>query len=357
MPKESPCFFLGANSPKGFYSKFDQLFNYKDRCRSVLIKGGPGTGKSTVLKKAAAVLKDKGLSTELIYCTADTDSLDAVITADGAFSMLDATLPHAVEPKYPGAYEETLDLSTCWDKAVLKNNMAKIITLFDTNRELHAKARKYIAAAAELLDEAARLSAETLSPEKITHTASRICAREFGKKRRRPGSEKLRFLSAGTDKGVTMFRNTPKILCDKIYVIDDDCGAASRIFMNTVRRMALDYGFDIITCRCGIFPSEKNEHIFIPEVRLGVMTSIRRQPGSEQPYRMNDAKRFFAETQAGRAKLRIRFCLRTAAQLLDEAAAFMKEAKTVHDRLEEKYIAAMDFEKVGEKTAEFLATL
>ena len=64
-----------------------------------------------------------------------------------------------------------------------------------------------------------------------------------------------------------------------------------------------------------------------------------------------------AEKQAGRAKLRIRFCLRTAAQLLDEAAAFMKEAKTVHDRLEEKYIAAMDFEKVGEKTAEFLATL
>ena len=154
-----------------------------------------------------------------------------------------------------------------------------------------------------------------------------------------------------------MFRNTPKILCDKIYVIDDDCGAASRIFMNTVRRTALDYGFNIITCRCGIFPSEKNEHIFIPEIRLGFMTSNRRHPVTEQPYRMIHAKRFSAEKQAGRAKLRIRFCLRTAAQLLDEAAAFMKEAKTVHDRLEEKYIAAMDFEKVGEKTAEFLATL
>ncbi len=357
MPKESPCFFLGANSPKGFYSKFDQLFNYKDGCRSVLIKGGPGTGKSTVLKKTAAVLKEKGLSTELIYCTADTDSLDAVITADGSFSMLDATLPHAVEPKYPGAYEETLDLSVCWDKAVLKNNAAKITALFDVNRGLHAKARKYIAAAAELLDEAARLSAETLLPEKIVRTASRICAREFGKRHRRSGSEKLRFLSAVTDKGVTMFQNTPKILCDKIYVLEDDCGAASRIFMNTVRRIALDYGFDIITCRCGIFPGEKNEHIFIPEIRLGFMTSNRRHPVLAQPYRVIHAKRFSSEKQTGKSKLRIRFCLRTAAQLLDEAAAFMKEAKTVHDRLEEKYIAAMDFEKVGEKTAEFLATL
>lgn len=83
MTKESPCFFLGANGPKGFYSKFDQLFNYKEGCRCVLLKGGPGTGKSTVLKKMAAVLNQKGLSTELIYCTADTDSLDAVITEDG----------------------------------------------------------------------------------------------------------------------------------------------------------------------------------------------------------------------------------------------------------------------------------
>lgn len=357
MQKESPCFFLGANSPKGFYSRFDQLFNYKEGCCSVLIKGGPGTGKSTVLKKAAAVLKDKGVSTELIYCTADTDSLDAVITADGAFSALDATLPHAAEPKYPGAYEEILDLSACWNGAVLKSNMAKITALFDANRELHAKARKYIAAAAELLEEAARLSAETLSPEKIVRTASRICTREFGKKRRRRGSEKLRFLSAVTDKGVFMFRDTPRILCDRIYVMEDDCGAASRIFMNTVRRTALDYGLDIITCRCGIFPGEKNEHIFIPEMRLGFMTSNRRHPFAEQPYRVIHAKRFSAEKQAGKSKLRIRFCLRTAAELIDEAAAFMKEAKAVHDRLEQEYIAAMDFEKVSEKTEEFIASL
>ena len=60
------------------------------------------------MKKAAAVLKEKGREPELIYCTADTDSLDAVITPDGSFVILDATLPHAVEPKYPGAYETTV---------------------------------------------------------------------------------------------------------------------------------------------------------------------------------------------------------------------------------------------------------
>ncbi len=357
MTKESPCFFLGANGPKGFYSKFDQLFNYKEGCRCVLLKGGPGTGKSTVLKKTAAVLNQKGLSTELIYCTADTDSLDAVITEDGRFCALDATLPHAVEPKYPGAYEETLNLSDCWNSGVLKEKTEKIIYLFDRNRALHAKARKYIAAAGELLEEAAQLSLETLIPEKIAHTAGRICAKEFGKKRRFPGKEKLRFLSAITDKGVFVFENTPKLICDKIYVLEDDCGAASRIFMNTVRRIALDHGLDIITCRCGIFPGEKNEHIFIPELRLGFMTSNRRHPVTAQPYRVIHARRFIDGKQAGLHKLRIKFSLRTAAELIREAADCMREAKIVHDSLEREYSAAMDFDFLNKKTESFLSTV
>lgn len=357
MPKENPCFFLGANSPKGFYSKFDQLFNYENGCRCVLIKGGPGTGKSTVLKKIAEAFNNKGMSTELIYCTADTDSLDAVITEDCKFSVLDATPPHAVEPKYPGAYEEILDLSSCWNKDMLKNNAERIRKLFNLNRELHAGAKKYISAAAELLEEAARFSMETLLPEKIIRTASRICIKEFGKKRRCQGSEKLRFLSAVTDKGIFMLNNTPKTFCDKIYVIEDDCGAASRIFINTVRRMALDYGFNIITCRCGIFPGEKNEHIFIPEIRLGFMTSNRRHPVLAQPYRVIHAKRFSNEKQGGKNKLRIRFNLRTASELLGEASTCIKEAKAVHDELEKEYISAMDFEAVNRKTEEFLSTL
>ena len=65
---KTPAWFLGANSPKGYFSKFDQLFLSAPEGKCFLIKGGPGTGKSTMLKKIASVLEEKGLSTELIYC-------------------------------------------------------------------------------------------------------------------------------------------------------------------------------------------------------------------------------------------------------------------------------------------------
>ncbi len=359
MPSQSktPCFFLGANAPKGYYSKFDQLFNYDPEGKCFLIKGGPGTGKSTLMKKAAAVLKEKGREPELIYCTADTDSLDAVITPDGSFVILDATLPHAVEPKYPGAYETTVSLCDCWDETVLKENSERIMELFNRNREAHERARRYIAAAANLFDEAARLSLDTVSQEKVARTALRVCARELKKRRGRQGTEKIRFLSGVTDKGIFMFGETAEALCDKIYVVEDDCGAASRIFMSTVRRAALDFGFDIITCRCSIFPTEKIEHVFIPELRLGFMTSNKRHPVTAPPYRVIHSKRFVDENKLAKHKIRIRFTLRAATELLNEAVRCMKEAKAVHDELESLYISAVDFSLVEKKLERILSEI
>lgn len=344
-----PCWFLGANAPKGYCSKFDQLFTAAPKGRCFLLKGGPGTGKSTVLKKTAAVLKEKGISAELIYCTADTDSLDAVITADGKFAVLDATLPHAVEPKYPGAYETTVSLCDCWEEGIIREHGEKAAELFDANRRMHEEARRYISAAASLLDEAAKLGMEAVYQEKTAKTAIRICMREFGKKIRRQPAEKQRFLSAVTDKGVYFLNQTPKILCERIYVVDDDCGAASRIFMSTVRKAALEHGLDIITCRCPIFPTEKIEHIFIPSLRLGFMTENRRHKIEAMPYRIIHARRFTDGKEYAKHKLRIRFALRAASQLINEAANCMKEAKIIHDELEAIYIPAMDFSLVDKK--------
>lgn len=352
--KGIPSYFLGANTPKGYFSRFDQLFSSAPEGRCFLLKGGPGTGKSTLLKKIAAVLKEKGVSAELIYCTADTDSLDAVVTADGRFAVLDATLPHAAEPKYPGIYETTVLLCDCWDEEVLRGNKKKAAALFDENRRLHEEARRYISAAASLLDEAAKLAMEAADAEKTARAAARICFREFGKRRNRAGTEKQRFLSAITDKGVFFQNETPKILCERIYFIDDEYGAVSRIFMNTVRKRALEHGLDIITCRCPIFPAEKIEHVFIPSLKLGFMTSNRRHKIEAAPYRTIHSRRFTDEKKLKSRKIRIRFALRGAKNLIDEASSCMKEAKKVHDELEKCYIPAMDFSLVDEKTEKIL---
>lgn len=344
-----PCWFLGANAPKGYFSRFDQLFSSSPEGRCFLLKGGPGTGKSTVLKKIAAVLKEKDPRTELIFCSADTDSLDAVITSDGAVSAADATLPHAVEPKYPGTYETVINLSDCWNEKVLREHAKEISVLFDTNRHLHEEARRYISAAANLLEEASKIGMESLYPEKTEKAALRLCLKEFGRKKQIKGTEKQRFLSAITGKGVFFFEETPKLLCKRIYMLDDEPGAFSRVFLNVVRRTALEYGLDIITCRCPVFPLEKIEHIFIPELELGFVTGNKRHRIKIVPYRTIHSRRFTDPEIFMKNKMRMKFALRQAANILDEAVLCLDEAKRKHDELEKFYIPAMDFSKVNER--------
>ena len=111
-------FLLGANTPQGFVSHLGQIINQDAGWRAYIIKGGPGSGKSTMMRKIAGHFKDDpGL--ELICCSSDIDSLDAVIVPSKRFCVLDGAHPHVLEPKHPGAVESLVDLISCLDEDTL----------------------------------------------------------------------------------------------------------------------------------------------------------------------------------------------------------------------------------------------
>ena len=69
-------FFLGANSEEGFFSLYDQLLG--GRLDDLMIlKGGPGCGKSTFMRRMGAAMERAGERGVYINCSGDPDSLDA----------------------------------------------------------------------------------------------------------------------------------------------------------------------------------------------------------------------------------------------------------------------------------------
>ncbi|MEG2120270.1 MAG: hypothetical protein RRY53_07915, partial [Pseudoflavonifractor sp.] len=61
MAEPQVRFFLGANSPTGFYSLYDQLIDPEAAADIFILKGGPGCGKSSLMRRVAQTIEARGI--------------------------------------------------------------------------------------------------------------------------------------------------------------------------------------------------------------------------------------------------------------------------------------------------------
>lgn len=264
-----------------------------------------------------------------------------------------------MEPKYPGAYESVVYLNDCWDENLLEQNKRTIAQLFVKNKALHERGCRFIAAAASLTYDTYKIACDCTDVEKLERFIRRLCLRSLksAEASKESGQESVRFLSAVTAQGVTTFHRTVDLLCDTVYVIDDEYGAASRQILSAIRSDALAKRQDIITCYCPLFPYEKIEHIFIPALRLGFVTSNRYHTFENPDYKVIHSKRFYKADKLRLKKQRISFNRKAIVELIGEASRLNAEAYANHTELESYYIPAMDFDKVSQKVQQTLSLL
>lgn len=338
--KKSVDFFLGAVGPSGFRGYFEQLGG-EPGIQLYLIKSGPGCGKSTMMRKIAQRAPDP---VERIHCSSDPDSLDGVILRAPFAAVLDATAPHALDPAYPGAAEEVVSLYHTMDTGRLKAHREEIIALFRRCKCLQDRAARYIASAAGLLADSRRTAAGAADMEKVRAYANRLALRYLPRQGNQ-GRESIRLLSAVTPQGHKVFRDTIPTLADTLVVFHDEYGACSSLLMETLRRLALERGYHVVTCPCPL-SEEKIDHLFLPQLRLAFLTSNSWHPMEFEGQKNIHCTRFEAKERLRCRKKRLRFNRRAAADLLEQASAMQREAKASHDELERYYGGAIDFSAV-----------
>lgn len=111
-------YFLGNNSGYGFFNLYEN--ELKSTNKTVLLKGGSGTGKSSLLKKIAKKAKTMGLDYELWFCSGDPQSLDGIYLKDKKAAVVDATAPHASGVDIPVIKDVIFDLAQSLDESKLK---------------------------------------------------------------------------------------------------------------------------------------------------------------------------------------------------------------------------------------------
>lgn len=339
-------YFLTANSPQGFVSRFSELADIHDGWHMLVLKGCPGCGKHTLIQNIYLMLQSREPHPELIHCTADPSKLDAAVFPTLKFCVVDGTRPHSIEPRYPGVYEHTLDLSAYLDTDKLEKSRDRVIALTNESELTGKRAVRFISAAGALISDTYRMSLEETDIGKIRKYAARLAAREFKPIKQGQGKEICRLLSCVTQDGIMMFLDTPSILCDRACLIEDEYGSVSRLLLQALKDHALRAGYDVVACYCPISPFEKLEHLFIPALRIGYMTSNHWHPITVSDCRTIHARRFLGPDALKNKKARIRFNRKASLELLGEAGKLIYESKMIHDDLESYYGNCMDFSQL-----------
>lgn len=170
-------YFLSALTGAGYYALHRQFLRPPERYFCIL-KGGPGCGKSTFLKRVGDAGRAAGLAVVRLHCAGDPASLDGVYFPEKRSGFFDGTAPHTVDPALFGASGEYLDLGTfCRTEAL---DTARIRTLNADCAMFRLRAQQYLTAAAAL---DARATPGLVYPEDreaARRRAKSICTREFG---------------------------------------------------------------------------------------------------------------------------------------------------------------------------------
>ena len=166
MSENTPIrFFLGSNSPQGFVSRFDQLDCGDPQWHTFIIKGGPGCGKSTFMKRIASVFAERCAGMQLIPCSSDPESLDAVILPEWKVSIVDGTAPHVLEPKNPALSESILSFGDFLDPMKIKPHGETIRLIGQATSKNYSQAIDCLAAAKSLLNYSSRIALRCLAHE------------------------------------------------------------------------------------------------------------------------------------------------------------------------------------------------
>ena len=336
-------FFLGAVGPQGFHCYFEELAHEPGR-RMYLIKGGPGCGKSTLMKKLGNQLGGG----QRIHCASDPDSLDGILLEQPLAAVIDATDPHAMEPDQPGACQKVVDLHHTMDDRQLMAAQTEIASLFTGYKAHHKHAADFIAAACRLLDASQRLVEPGVNTAKVQRYASRLAFQRLPRTQGTP-SQQVRLLSAVTPQGIVVFYNTVEALAPHKVVLHDCHGAVAPAILQTLRQIALERGYSIIACPCPLHP-QRLEHLFIPQLGLAFLTSNAFHPMAFEGQKNIHCSRFL-KPEFQLPKKRLRLYQNLASQLLHQASCCQQDAKALHDLLEQYYQAAVDFAQVDEVAA------
>lgn len=345
--------FPGANTSMGFYSYFRYILPQEEARRIVCLKGGPGTGKSSIMKKLSGYFYDKSYNIEHHHCSSDSESLDAVVIKELKIAVLDGTSPHIVDPITPGAVDEILNLGDCWNEEGINANKYEIMVITKTLSENYRRIYRYLRAAKEIHEDWGSFNAKAMDKNKLLLFKEDLKNKVLkGQDISTLGKDRHLFATGITPQGIVTYIESLINGYDNVYVINGGPGMGKTETLKYILEESLKRGLYVEVFH-DPFTLERIEHLFIPELSTCIVTSNEingKQISGSEIYMEELCNKNYLNSSSNEMEYNKTLFY----SMIDKALSLLKINKAIHDDLEKFYIENMNFDKLNSLRDELL---
>ncbi|MFB1051098.1 PRK06851 family protein [Paraliobacillus sp. JSM ZJ581] len=345
MTGKKVSYFAGGNTAKGFYNLLESNLQGIEVIYTLI--GGPGNGKSSLIKRLASTWSEKGYDIEQIYCSFDHDKLAGLIIPSLKCAIIDATHPKGFKPKAPGAIEQYVNLGVAWDTSLLSTQRQAILNYEKQKSETLELAYQSFERGLLIHDELESVYINNIDFKKADQVTKELIEKLFtGKKSKLSDAiTRHRFFGASTPNGVVDFIANITEGLNKRFFIKGRAGTGKSTLLKKIAATATERDFDVEVYHCGFDP-ESIDMIIIRELSVCLFDST--DPHEYFPNRHGDEivdlyEKTVAPGTDEANEYEINTLNKRYKQRMKEGIGYLQEAKTIHDQLKKIYVDSTDF--------------
>lgn len=328
------AYFAAVNSGEGFVGFFDEIFYAPEITRRYVIKGGPGTGKSSFMRRVAMHAQMKGREVRYYYCSSDTDSLDGVVI-DGRTAFLDGTSPHTCETVLAGACDELINLGAFWDRERLIGQREKLYRLASQKKTAYLRAYRYLAAARAIGAVEKSYAEGVTDKAKLISAVSRVSSRQCAGASLPQRAQMAAFGAHGRVRLGTL-----RAAAKEIYAVEDYYGAGG-LYMAELKRACASRGTRMLVSYDTVDQSVPDEILLCESGEL-----FRLCTRADEGERAVSCARFVRRDSLCGIRSAFRAARQARNSVLSLAESELASAGHIHAEAEAIYASAMDFSGV-----------
>lgn len=343
--------FPGAVTSQGFYSYYQYMIG-QDANHIYVIKGGPGVGKSSFMKKVGKSMLENGYDIEYHCCSSDNGSIDGIVIPKLKIALLDGTAPHIVDPKNPGAVDEIINLGDYWNPDIMKQSREEIKACNTKVSSYFQRAYFALKEAKIALDEWKYYTSTYQNWSHINQMTLRVEREIFKITPKDAGNERHLFAWAHTPQGKTEYIDTLLKDTEILYTLIGQPGTGKSTFLSKIAERAKMFGLEVEYYHNTLDPQQL-DLIILPDLRIALVSNSEPyiySPNFKGVINILDFDQSLnMDLLAKDCGVEITNCQIRVNQHLARALGHSKNAKATHDLLETYYVPAMNFLGIDEK--------